>query len=64
MTRFKGLGEINPREFAAFLGEQMRLEPVLVDNLSEISRSLDFFMGKNTPQRKEFVVENLRTDVL
>ena len=63
VTRFKGLGEINPKEFAYFIGEGMRLEPVLVESMSEVTRSLDFFMGKNTPRRKEFIVENLIANV-
>ncbi len=63
-TRFKGLGEINAQEMRVFVGEDMRLDPVLIDNLSEITKSLDFFMGKNTPRRKSFIVDNLVTDVL
>jgi topoisomerase-4 subunit B len=64
VTRFKGLGEINPKEFGQFIGNDMRLERVLVDSLSSIGRSLEFFMGKNTPKRKQFIVDNLVTEVL
>jgi topoisomerase-4 subunit B len=64
VTRFKGLGEISPKEFARFIGPEMRLLPVSVDNLGEVGRCLEFFMGKNTPERREFVVDNLVTEVL
>ncbi len=64
VTRFKGLGEISPKEFGQFIGEDMRLAPVAVKNLSEVGKVLDFVMGKNTPQRREFIVENLVTDVV
>ena len=63
VTRFKGLGEINPKEFARFIGDDMRLQSVVVNNVGEISKALDFFMGKNTPQRKAFIVENLVSDL-
>lgn len=64
VTRFKGLGEISPKEFGQFIGEGMRLVRVSVGSMGEVSKSLDFFMGKNTPARKEFIVDNLVTDVL
>ena len=64
VTRFKGLGEISPKEFGPFIGEEMRLEPISVGSLGEVGRCLDFFMGRNTPQRREFVVEHLSTDVM
>jgi len=64
ITRFKGLGEINSKEFKQFIGESMRLEPVVVSSLGEVSQSLEFYMGKNTPARKQFIVENLVLDVL
>jgi topoisomerase-4 subunit B len=64
VTRFKGLGEISPGEFGQFIGEQARLLPVAVHNLGEVGRCLDFFMGKNTPDRRAFIVDNLVTDVL
>lgn len=63
VTRFKGLGEISPKEFGQFIGEAMRLSQVSVDNLGQVGRALEFYMGKNTPERREFVVENLLTDV-
>ena len=64
VTRFKGLGEISPQEFKQFIGEDMRLVPVTVHNLSEINDTLDFYMGKNTPQRRQFIVDNLITDLV
>jgi topoisomerase-4 subunit B len=64
ITRFKGLGEINPSEFGRFIGEDGRLLPVNVVSLSDVSHCLDFFMGKNTPERKRFIIENLVTNVL
>jgi topoisomerase-4 subunit B len=63
VTRFKGLGEISPKEFGQFIGDDMRLLPVSVKNIGEVAKTLDFFMGKNTPARREFIVENLLTDV-
>lgn len=62
VTRFKGLGEINPREFKAFLGPDMRLRQVTVPDRGEIHRCLDFFMGKNTPERRAFIVNELIAD--
>jgi topoisomerase-4 subunit B len=62
VTRFKGLGEISPKEFGQFIGEDMRLQSVTV-NISEVEKILDFLMGKNTPARREFIIENLITDV-
>jgi topoisomerase-4 subunit B len=64
VTRFKGLGEISPKEFGQFIGDGIRLVQVSVGSMGEVEKSLDFFMGKNTPQRKDFIVENLATDVL
>ena len=64
VTRFKGLGEISPREFGQFIGEDMRLVQVSVGSMGEVEKSLDFFMGKNTPERRDFIIENLATDVL
>ncbi|MCG8589108.1 MAG: type IIA DNA topoisomerase subunit B [Proteobacteria bacterium] len=64
VTRFKGLGEISPQEFRRFIGEDMRLTPVTVDSLGEVGKCLDFFMGKNTPERREFIVDNLATEVV
>ena len=64
VSRFKGLGEISPKEFGQFIGDGIRLVQVSVGSMGEVEKSLDFFMGKNTPQRRDFIVENLTTDVL
>ena len=58
-TRFKGLGEISPKEFQQFIGPEMRLENVTMDSVSEVSKVLSFYMGKNTPQRKSYIMERL-----
>ncbi len=60
ITRFKGLGEISPDEFKYFIGQNIRLEPVLLDRESLIRETLNFYMGKNTPDRQSFIIENLR----
>ena len=62
ITRFKGLGEISPDEFVHFIGDEMRLEPVLLSQNASIDSILSYFMGKNTPQRQEFIIENLREE--
>ncbi|MBA3699284.1 MAG: type IIA DNA topoisomerase subunit B [Planctomycetes bacterium] len=62
-TRFKGLGEISPKEFGQFIGSDMKLMDVSIENMSEVSKSLEFYMGKNTPERKGFIVENLIADL-
>lgn len=59
ITRFKGLGEISPDEFKQFIGKDIRINPVSVTNFSDIKSSLEFYMGKNTPQRKAFIMQNL-----
>ena len=59
VTRFKGLGEISPKEFGQFIGNDMRLVQVNVENMAEVSKALQFYMGKNTPERKDFIVNNL-----
>jgi topoisomerase-4 subunit B len=64
ITRFKGLGEISPHEFGPFISGSMRLGQVSVAGIGEIARSLEFFMGKNTPERRNFIVDNLATDVV
>ena len=64
VTRFKGLGEISPHEFGQFIGKSMQLAPVVVGGIGEIARSLEFFMGKNTPERRAFLVDHLSTDVV
>lgn len=63
ITRFKGLGEISPDEFKNFIGKDMRLEPVMIGKDTTIEKLLEFYMGKNTPDRQEFIVRNLKTDV-
>ncbi len=62
MTRFKGLGEISPSEFKQFIGKEIRLRPIEVHAFSDIKTTLDFYMGKNTPQRKQFIMDNLISD--
>ena len=58
-TRFKGLGEISPSEFGQFIGPDIRLVPVNVKSIKNITNTLEFYMGKNTPQRRQFIMENL-----
>lgn len=58
-TRFKGLGEISPKEFKQFIGPDIRLRNVTLDSLSEVTKVLAFYMGKNTPERKQYIMENL-----
>ena len=58
-TRFKGLGEINPKEFKHFIGEGMRLQQVSVPDKGTVQKCLDFYMGKNTPKRRKFIVDEL-----
>ncbi|MDB4052344.1 type IIA DNA topoisomerase subunit B, partial [Flavobacteriales bacterium] len=60
ITRFKGLGEISPNEFKYFIGEDIRLEPVLINKEATIADLLEFYMGKNTPDRQKFIIENLK----
>ena len=62
ITRFKGLGEISPDEFRHFIGKDMRLEPVRVKKGDHIQEILPFFMGKNTPERQDFIIDNLRVE--
>jgi topoisomerase-4 subunit B len=62
ITRFKGLGEISPDEFKNFIGESIRLDPVRLTREDVISDLLSFYMGKNTPERQDFIIENLRID--
>jgi topoisomerase-4 subunit B len=63
ITRFKGLGEISPGEFAEFIGENIRKEPVLLAGEAHIQKLLEYYMGKNTPQRQEFIINHLRVEV-
>jgi len=62
MTRFKGLGEISPNEFQYFIGKDMRLEPVRMKKNDAVNGYLEFYMGKNTPDRQDFIIENLRVE--
>ncbi|HKK80594.1 MAG TPA: toprim domain-containing protein, partial [Prolixibacteraceae bacterium] len=59
ITRFKGLGEISPDEFSVFIGSEIRLEPVTLHKGDSIKKVLEFYMGKNTPERQDFIIENL-----
>jgi len=62
ITRFKGLGEISPDEFKHFIGKDMRLEPVRMKRTDSLNGFLEFYMGKNTPERQDFVIENLKIE--
>jgi len=62
ITRFKGLGEISPDEFGNFIGVDMRLEPVILDQDTSITKLLTYYMGKNTPERQRFIIDNLRIE--
>ena len=62
ITRFKGLGEISPDEFVNFIGEDIRLDPVRISSQDQIADLLSFYMGKNTPERQEFIIENLKIE--
>ena len=62
ITRFKGLGEISPDEFKHFIGDDIRLEPVILSKDASIETILSYFMGKNTPERQDFIIDNLRVE--
>ena len=62
ITRFKGLGEISAKEFKDFIGDAIRLDPVSLAHLHNTDELLSFFMGKNTPERQEFIIENLKVE--
>jgi topoisomerase-4 subunit B len=62
ITRFKGLGEISPKEFGQFIGQDMRLEQVSVNTLKGVPQVLNFYMGKNTPERRDYIMKNLIED--
>jgi len=62
ITRFKGLGEISPEEFAQFIGDDMRKDPVLLSQDAVIQKLLEYYMGKNTPQRQTFIIDNLKVE--
>jgi len=59
ITRFKGLGEISPKEFAQFIGKEMRVNKVEHASKPDVTNILNFYMGKNTPKRKDYIMENL-----
>lgn len=63
ITRFKGLGEISPDEFGNFIGEDIRLQPVLLGKEGHVAKLLEFYMGKNTPDRQDFIIDNLRIEL-
>ena len=63
ITRFKGLGEISPDEFKNFIGETIRLDPIMMDKNTSVEQLLSFYMGKNTPDRQEFIIKNLKVDL-
>lgn len=62
ITRFKGLGEISPDEFGLFIGDNMRLEPVIMEKETSVPKLLSYYMGKNTPDRQRFIIDNLRVE--
>lgn len=62
ITRFKGLGEISPEEFGKFIGDDIRLEPIILSKETKIGDLLNFYMGKNTPDRQNFIIENLKIE--
>jgi len=62
ITRFKGLGEISPDEFKNFIGEDIRIDPVVITKDNPIQEMLSFYMGKNTPDRQDFIIDNLRVE--
>lgn len=63
ITRFKGLGEISPDEFKFFIGDNIKLDPVMLDNDMSINELLQFYMGKNTPDRQSFIIDNLKAEL-
>jgi topoisomerase-4 subunit B len=63
ITRFKGLGEISPDEFARFIGADMRKQPVMVMPETHIQQILEYYMGKNTQERQEFIIRNLKVEL-
>ena len=63
ITRFKGLGEISPEEFKNFIGDDIRLQPVTLNASTKIEKVLSYYMGKNTPERQLFIIENLKYEI-
>ena len=59
----KGLGEISPDEFVHFIGKEIRLDPVMLDKDTTIEKLLEFYMGKNTPDRQKFIINNLKVEL-
>jgi topoisomerase-4 subunit B len=62
ITRFKGLGEISPEEFSRFIGSDMKLQPVMLLPETHIQQLLEYYMGKNTPSRQDFIIDNLKIE--
>ena len=62
ITRFKGLGEISPEEFGLFIGDHIRLQPVILKQEVSIQKLLEYYMGKNTLERQNFIIDNLRVE--
>jgi topoisomerase-4 subunit B len=63
ITRFKGLGEISPDEFGRFIGPEMRKQPVIIEQGEHVQALLEYYMGKNTQERQEFIIENLKVEL-
>jgi len=63
ITRFKGLGEISPNEFENFIGDDIKLDPVIIDTSTTVEELLKFYMGKNTPDRQQFIIDNLKVEL-
>jgi topoisomerase-4 subunit B len=63
VTRFKGLGEISPDEFGRFIGDEIRLQPVILEHGDHIQHLLEYYMGKNTQERQEFIINNLKVEL-
>jgi len=63
ITRFKGLGEISPEEFARFIGADIKLQPVIMESGEHVQNLLEYYMRKNSPQRQDFIIDNLRVDL-
>jgi topoisomerase-4 subunit B len=63
ITRFKGLGEISPNEFKNFIGDNIKLDPIIIDTSTTVEELLKFYMGKNTPDRQQFIIDNLKVEL-
>ena len=63
ITRFKGLGEISPEEFGKFIADDIKMQPVIVEQGEHIQHLLEYFMGKNTMERQEFIINNLKVEL-